>query len=57
MRQAECERSSADHCWFDKLTCADATTVLEPAWIDPASTRAFALAANADWLAAAARTP
>jgi hypothetical protein len=57
VRQADCERSSADHCWFDKQSCADATTVLEPTWIDPTSTRPFALAANADWLALVARSP
>jgi hypothetical protein len=47
--------SSADHCWFDKHGCLDATIALEPSWIDPSSTKPFALEANADWVAATAR--
>jgi hypothetical protein len=52
VRAADCQRSSADHCWFDKQTCTDATPVLEPNWVDPASTKPFALLTNADWMAA-----
>lgn len=48
-------RSTADHCWFDRRACSDATLSLEPTWIDPNSTRAYALEANADWLAITAR--
>lgn len=48
-------RSSADHCWFDRRACSDATLSLEPTWIDPSSTRAYALEANGDWLAHTAR--
>jgi hypothetical protein len=47
--------SSADHCWFDKRTCLDSAIVLEPSWVDPSSTRAYALEPNADWLARTAR--
>ena len=47
---ADPDTSSADHCWFDKRACLDSTIALEPSWIDPSSTRAYALEANADWL-------
>jgi hypothetical protein len=47
--------STADHCWFDRRACGDATLSLEPTWIDPSSKRAYALEANADWLATTAR--
>ena len=40
------------HCWFDRATCAG-QIMLEPNWVDPASTAPFALGPNADWLAAA----
>jgi hypothetical protein len=49
--------SSADHCWFAKRACLDSATALEPSWTDRASTRAYALELNADWLARTARTP
>jgi len=49
--------SSADHCWFDKRSCTDATEALEPNWIDPASVKPFALRTNADWVAETARRP
>lgn len=49
--------SSADHCWFDKRACLDSAIRLEPTWTDPASTRAYALELNADWLARTARMP
>jgi len=57
VRRADCLASSADHCWFDQASCADGTTVLEPNWVDPASTKPFALVANADWVATTAQTP
>jgi len=53
--KAQCQVTSADHCWFDKKTCADAAETLEPSFIDPASTAPFALEANADWVAATVR--
>lgn len=49
------DASSADHCWFDRQSCSAGTVVLEPTWIDPASDRAYALEANADWIASTAR--
>jgi hypothetical protein len=51
------ESSSADHCWFDKRACLDSAIALEPTWVDRASTRAYAIEPNADWLARTARTP
>ena len=48
---ADPERSSADHCWFDRRSCKSDTIALEPTWIDPDSTRPYALEANADWVA------
>lgn len=57
VRRADCQVSSADHCWFDKRSCLDGTPVLEPAFAEPSSTRAFALEPNADWVAATARRP
>jgi hypothetical protein len=47
--------STADHCWFDRPSCSAPQIVLEPNWVDPASSKAFALEPNADWLAATAR--
>lgn len=47
--------SSADHCWFDKRSCADSAITLEPHWVDPSSTQDFALEANADWISATTR--
>jgi hypothetical protein len=55
VRAADVQVSSADHCWFDKASCLDSTEMLEPSWIDPASTEPFALERNADWVAATAR--
>jgi hypothetical protein len=43
--------SSADHCWFYKSACVDATFRLEPSWADPHSERTYALEPNADWVA------
>ncbi len=57
VQRADCQLSSADHCWFDKLTCADSAETLEPNWIDPASTKPFALETNADWVARTALRP
>ena len=57
VQRADCERTTADHCWFDKVTCTDSTTVLEPNWIDRASTKPFALEPNADWVRATALRP
>jgi hypothetical protein len=51
---ADPEKSSADHCWFDHLSCKSGLA-LEPTWIDPASPRPYALEANADWVAATTR--
>jgi acetyl esterase/lipase len=55
VQKKDCLVSSADHCWFDKRSCADGPETLEPNWIDPSSTKAFALEANADWVAATVR--
>ncbi len=55
VRRADCQISSADHCWFDRKNCLDSAPVLEPNWIEPASTKAFALEPNADWVAATVR--
>jgi hypothetical protein len=55
VRRADCQVSSADHCWFDRKNCLDSVPVLEPNWVDPASTKAFALTSNADWVAATVR--
>jgi len=52
---ADPAHSSADHCWFEKRACLDATTALEPNWVDPASTKPFSLEKNAEWVAQAAR--
>lgn len=49
------DTSSADHCWFDRPSCGAGMTALEPNWIDPASDKAFALEANADWVAGTTR--
>jgi hypothetical protein len=51
VKKADCVTSSADHCWFDRTSCVDSAITLEPNWIDPASTKPFALEANADWVA------
>jgi hypothetical protein len=51
VRAKDCVTSTADHCWFDKKTCTDSQVVLEPNWVDPASTKPFALESNADWVA------
>jgi hypothetical protein len=53
----DCATNSADHCWFDKRSCIDSAISLEPNWIDPASTKSFALEANADWVATTALRP
>jgi len=37
----------ADHCWFDKKSCLDSQVTLEQNWIDPNSTKPFALERNA----------
>jgi hypothetical protein len=57
VRAKDVVTSSADHCWFDKTSCTDSAVMLEPNWIDPASTKAFALEINADWVARTARRP
>ena len=49
--------SDGGHCWFDKTACGDSTTSLEPAWIDRASTKPFALETNADSVAETAQAP
>ena len=35
--------------------CLDSAEMLEPSWIDPASTKPFALEPNADWVAVTAQ--
>lgn len=55
VQRADCQITSADHCWFDKKTCTDGAETLEPNWIDPASTKPFALEPNADWVAETVR--
>ena len=57
VQRIDCQTSTADHCWFDKRTCADGVVALEPNWIDPASTKPFALERNADWVAGTGRRP
>jgi hypothetical protein len=57
VRAKDCVTSTADHCWFDKKTCTDTPVILEANWIDPASTKPFALETNADWVAATVRRP
>jgi len=47
--------SSADHCWFDRQSCSASAIMLEPNWVSPASDKAFALEANADWVASTTR--
>jgi hypothetical protein len=49
------DTSSADHCWFDRPSCGSSMIVLEPNWVDPESDKAFALEANADWVARTTR--
>lgn len=51
VRKSDCVTSSADHCWFDRRSCVDNAISLEPNWTDKASTKNFALEANADWVA------
>ncbi len=57
VRRADCQSSSADHCWFDRPSCLDPQVALEPSWVDPTSPKPFALERNADWLALAATLP
>jgi hypothetical protein len=57
VRAKDCVTSTADHCWFDRKTCTDSQVILEHNWVDPASTKPFALESNADWIAATARKP
>ena len=57
VRAKDCVTSTADHCWFDHKTCTDSQVVLEPNFVDRASTKPFALEKNADWVAATARRP
>lgn len=57
VRQADCQLTSADHCWFDKVNCLASQITLEPNWIDRASTKPFALEANADWVALTVQRP
>lgn len=55
--KSDCVTSSADHCWFDRTSCTASAITLEPNWIDPKSSKAFALEANADWVAETTRRP
>jgi hypothetical protein len=57
VQKKDCQLTAADHCWFDKLSCTDNPETLEPNWIDPASTKPFALESNADWVAETLRRP
>lgn len=57
VRAKDCVTSTADHCWFDRKTCADSQVILEPNWVDPMSTKAFALESNADWVAMTVARP
>jgi hypothetical protein len=57
VQKVDCVTSSADHCWFDKRSCLDNAETLEPNWVDRASTKPFALEANADWVAATLARP
>lgn len=57
VQRADCQNATADHCWFDRKSCSDTNIVLEPNWVDPASTKAFALERNADWVAGTVRRP
>ncbi|MET0286506.1 MAG: hypothetical protein ABW352_18635 [Polyangiales bacterium] len=57
VRKAASAQNSADHCWFDKRACSENTLNLEPNWFDPASTAAFSLEKNADWVAATVKRP
>jgi len=57
VRESACELNSADHCWFDKASCFANAVTLEPAWIEPESSAAFALEANADWITATVMRP
>jgi hypothetical protein len=57
VRAKDCVTSTADHCWFDHKTCTDGVVTLEQNWIDPSSTKPFALTKNADWVAATVRRP
>jgi hypothetical protein len=47
--------ASADHCWFDRSSCASPTIALEPNWVAPDSDKPFALELNADWVARTGR--
>ncbi len=57
VRADDCVVSGADHCWFDRASCTSKTITLEPSWVDPESTAAFALHLNAEWLARTGRIP
>lgn len=47
--------STADHCWFERQSCAASAIALEPNWIDHQSDKPFALERNADWVARTTR--
>jgi hypothetical protein len=57
VKAADCQLSSADHCWFDRTSCGAAAISLEPNWIAASSDKPFALEANADWVAETALRP
>jgi hypothetical protein len=54
---ADCDVSSADHCWFGRSSCGASAISLEPKWIEPSSDKLFALETNADWVAETALRP
>jgi hypothetical protein len=57
VQTADCQLTAGDHCWFDKLSCTASGETLEPNWIDPKSTKPFALEPNADWLTRTLQRP
>lgn len=57
VRKSACKVTAADHCWFDKKSCADDAETLEPSWVEPSSKAPFALEENADWVARTVARP
>jgi len=55
--KAACAVSAADHCWFNKASCADNAETLEPNFLSPSSSAPFALETNADWVAVTTARP
>jgi hypothetical protein len=57
VQRSQCRVNTADHCWFNKVSCGDSAETLEPNWVERDGTAPFALDANADWLAQTAARP